>query len=371
MRDPFPFPPIPALAKASQSWADRLSFPTLPLHIHEVIGAAAFYTFVHVVVSPVVSNLFFSKYYPKHSRSKKANWDTHVVSLVQSTLINALALWVMYADKERSAMDFEQRIWGYTGASGMIQALACGYFVWDLGVTLLNFDIFGFGLLAHAVSALVVYSFGFRPFLNFYSTTFILYELSTPFLNIHWFCDKLNMTGSRVQLYNGVALLVTFFCCRLLWGTWQSAVVYKDMWQAVHRAPSPEYIQSYYNTISSIIDAENVMLFAAKPEPVPKWLALLYVASNVTLNTLNWYWFFKMVTAVRKRFVPKEEMETTTTKKEKLETVGSSAEKGAKANTTATEQRTKRPVAINKSRRTNSIKDLVPDNEELREGTIQ
>lgn len=161
MRDPFPFPPIPALAKATQPWADRLSLPTLPLHIHEVIGAAALYTFVHVVVSPIVSNLFFSKYYPKHSRSKKANWDTHVVSLVQSTLINVLALWVMYADKERAAMDWEQRIWAYTGASGMIQALACGYFVWDLGITLLNFDIFGFGLLAHAVSALVVYSFGF------------------------------------------------------------------------------------------------------------------------------------------------------------------------------------------------------------------
>ena len=174
------------------------------------------------------------------------------------------------------------------------------------------------------------------------------------------------MTGSRLQLYNGVALLVTFFCCRLIWGTWQSAVVYKDMWQAVHRAPTPEYIQSDYNTTSSIIGAENVMLFAPKPEPVPQWLAGLYVASNLTLNTLNWYWFFKMVSAVRKRFVPKLE----TTEKEELETVGSSAEKEAMANTTATEN-PKRPVAINKSRRTNSIEDLVPDNEELREGTIQ
>ncbi|EGO53391.1 hypothetical protein NEUTE1DRAFT_92636 [Neurospora tetrasperma FGSC 2508] len=364
MRDPFPFPPIPALAKTTQPWADRLSLPTLPLHVHEVIGAAALYTFVHVVVSPIVSNLFFSKYYPKHSRSKKANWDTHVVSLVQSTLINVLALWVMYADKERAAMDWEQRIWGYTGASGMIQALACGYFVWDLGITLLNFDIFGFGLLAHAVSALVVYSFGFRPFLNYYSTTFILYELSTPFLNIHWFFDKLNMTGSRAQLYNGIALLVTFFGCRLIWGTWQSIEVYKDMWKAVHSAPTPEYIQSYYNTTSSTIDAENVMLFAAKPEPIPVWLALLYVASNLTLNTLNWYWFFKMISAVRKRFVPQDE-----TKEEKSDLIAAGKEE-REAKSTATEQ-AKRPVIVNRHRRQNSIEDLIPDNEELREGTIQ
>ena len=42
-----------------------------------------------------------------------------------------------------------------------------------------------------------------RPFVNYYAPTFILYELSSPFLNIHWFCDKLNMTGSKIQLYNG------------------------------------------------------------------------------------------------------------------------------------------------------------------------
>lgn len=110
------------------------------------------------------------------------------------------------------------------------------------------------------------------------------------------------------------------------------------------------------------------MLFAANPEPVPRWLAGLYVASNLTLNTLNWYWFFKMVTAVRKRFVPKDEEETT--KKENLETVASSAEKENAAKSTATEN-PKRPVTVNRNRRTNSIEDLIPDNEELRDGTIQ
>ena len=161
MRDPFPIPAIPALSRAVEPLAERLGMPTLPVHIHEVIGAALLYTFIQVVVSPVLSARLFPKYYPVHNRAKKANWDTHVVSLVQSLLINALALWVMFADEERKAMDFEQRVWGYTGACGLIQALAAGYFVWDLGITLLNLDIFGFGLLAHAISALAVYTFGF------------------------------------------------------------------------------------------------------------------------------------------------------------------------------------------------------------------
>lgn len=53
------------------------------------------------------------------------------------------------------------RIFGYTGAGGMIQGLAAGYFLWDLGVCIAFYDIFGFGLLLHAVAAFFVFSFGF------------------------------------------------------------------------------------------------------------------------------------------------------------------------------------------------------------------
>ncbi|GAB1311373.1 TRAM, LAG1 and CLN8 domain-containing protein [Madurella fahalii] len=360
MRDPFPFPPIPALSKAVEPWAERLSLPTLSLHVHEVVGAALLYTFVHTVVSPWLSTWLFPQFYPRNHRAKKANWDAHVVSLVQSVLINILALWAMFADEERKNMDFEQRVWGYTGASGMIQALAAGYFVWDLGITLLNLDIFGLGLLAHAISALVVYTFGFRPFLNYYSPVFILYELSTPFLNIHWFFDKLNMTGSKPQLYNGIALLATFFSCRLVWGTWQSAVVYVDMWQAIQTRPSEAYIAAAFSDPSTAYDVDrNIMFFARDAAPVPLWLAGLYVVSNLVLNTLNWYWFFKMITAVRKRFEPPK-----AGKREPLP-AGAVAKPEVSAAAVDKDQMTLR------HRRRHSIEDVVPDSDELREGTIQ
>jgi hypothetical protein len=161
MQDPFFLSPIPALSKAVEPWAARLNIPTLPMHIHEVLFFYLLYTFVQFVVSPVVSKTFFPTYYPSDSRGKKANWDSHVVSLFQSVLINGMALWVMYTDEERKQMDWQQRVWGYTGAAGLIQAMAAGYFVWDLVITLQYLDVFGLGLLAHALSALSVYSFGF------------------------------------------------------------------------------------------------------------------------------------------------------------------------------------------------------------------
>jgi hypothetical protein len=161
MHDPFPIPPIPLLSKAVQPFADYFGLPTLPLHIHEVVIAAGFYFWVNIYFAPWASTRLFPVKYPKLSPDKKLNWDVHVVSLVQSTVINGLALWVMFADQERWNMDWQQRVWGYTGAAGMIQGLAAGYFLWDLIITVQNIKAFGPGMLAHAICALTVFSFGF------------------------------------------------------------------------------------------------------------------------------------------------------------------------------------------------------------------
>jgi hypothetical protein len=190
--------------------------------------------------------------------------------------------------------------------------------------------------------------------LNYYSTIFILYELSTPFLNFHWFFDKLNMTGSRAQLYNGIALLFTFFSCRLIWGTYQSAVVYRDMWRAINNSPDAGYVAAAHSGNATLADPNaNPMVFV-RGTPIPVWLAGIYVVSNVVLNSLNWFWFVKMISAVKKRFEPA---------KEKAEVVRAGSD-GAVA--TGTEEK-----AVPRHRRQHSIEDVIPDSEELRDGTIQ
>lgn len=161
MKDPFVIAPVPWLVELVQPWCDRLNLTTLPLHIHEVVAAALLYSVIFWPVSPLISNYFAPEHYSKLPRKKRLNWDAHVVSMVQSCLINGVALWVMWADDERRNMTWEERVWGYTGASAMVQALAAGYFVWDLVVTSFNLDVFGIGTFAHAVSALLVYSLGF------------------------------------------------------------------------------------------------------------------------------------------------------------------------------------------------------------------
>ena len=271
------------------------------------------------------------------------------MSLVQSLLINTLALWVMFVDEERKAMSAVERVYGYTGGCGLIQGLATGYFVWDLIVSTRHLKTFGPGIWAHALAALTVFSFGFvspgcalkaesrrppmsngtfyqRPFLNFYGPTFILYELSSPFLNVHWFCDKLNRTGSRLQWYNGMILLSSFFACRLLWGTYQSIRVYQDVWAALHirtvgsgdrdlstmlrnqtHTSAPVFVprdgQLCLGEASCVAAQAEVVKFVHKgTKAIPIWLAGVYLSSNIVLNSLNFYWFMKMIETVKKRF---------------------------------------------------------------------
>lgn len=308
MHDPFPIARPESLVKYVQPVADYLSLNTLPLHFHEVAVAYVLYDVTYRFIAPAFSRIFFPRVYATFNARTKLNWDVHIVSFVQSTLICALALWVMWTDKELNSMDRIERVHGYTGASGLIQAFAGGYFLWDLVITVQNVKIFGIGMLFHAISALCVFLLGFRPFVNYYACTFILYELSSPFLNIHWFCDKLNMTGSTVQFVNGLMLLFTFFSCRLVWGTYQSIRVFGDVYHLYMTGQVPQYDPEVGklsdDTHVNNAGFKNDLLQYSAGQTIPLWLISAYLASNLTLNGLNWFWFSKMIETLRKRFDP-------------------------------------------------------------------
>jgi hypothetical protein len=143
---------------------------------------------------------------------------------------------------------------------------------------------------------------------NYYACTFILYELSSPFLNIHWFCDKLNMTGTTLQFVNGIVLLCTFFSCRILWGSYQSIRVFSDIYQAytagaVTRS-DPDVGKLSGNTVVGNAGFKHDVLQFAEGQTVPLWLVTAYLASNIILNGLNWFWFAKMIETLRSRFDP-------------------------------------------------------------------
>jgi hypothetical protein len=176
------------------------------------------------------------------------------------------------------------------------------------------------------------------------------------------------MTGTKPQLYNGIALLFTFAACRLVYGTIQSIFVYIDMYRATQSSPDAGYLAASHGNSTMSDPNHNVMAFATDAEPIPLWLAGLYVASNVTLNALNWHWFFKMIAAVRKRFEPAK---VPAAIKEKGDVQPTDLSKTMpEYNAANASGRDQRPLLETRKRRS-TLEDLTPDSEELRDGTIQ
>lgn len=161
MLDPFPIRAPSQITTLTQRLAYSYGLFTLSYHIHEIILSALVYHLICVFVSPYISTRLFPRTYPSLPWRTRINWDVHFVSLIQSIMINCVGLYVLLCDQERNSMDWRERVWGYTGALGMVEALATGYFAWDLYMSASHIDVFGYGLLAHAVSALIVYVFGF------------------------------------------------------------------------------------------------------------------------------------------------------------------------------------------------------------------
>ncbi|KAK3068949.1 hypothetical protein LTR53_013087 [Teratosphaeriaceae sp. CCFEE 6253] len=333
MRDPFPIAPPAALVAAVKPLADYFSLSTLPLHAHEVLFAFALYTTIGTIISPALSNYFCGARYRAFTTRTKINWNVHVVSFVQACVICTLSLFILFADEERQGWlasgAWEKRIWGYTGLTGLCQSFALGYFLWDLIMCSVYVGIFGWGMLAHAVSAVSVFSLGYvvaqRPFCYFYCPAFLLYELSSPFLNIHWFCDKLDLTGSSIQAINGAFLTGSFFCARIVWGLYSSFHTFNDLYMAYaagHNDPSrlAQYLAFNATDAASAHDSyartkmsgDRSLYYDAKAQETafmgdlyfPLWLPAIYLASNLTLNALNIWWFYKMVATIRKRFDP-------------------------------------------------------------------
>jgi hypothetical protein len=145
---------------------------------------------------------------------------------------------------------------------------------------------------------------------NYYAPVFVLYELSTPFLNIHWFCDKVNATGGKVQLINGVILLITFAGSRLVYGSYASFQVNYDMYKAIQlskvlKDTPPLALSQFAKLATSPLDASaEVIRFGPANAHIPTWLWASYFVSNTILNLLNWFWFGKMIETIRKRFDP-------------------------------------------------------------------
>jgi len=195
----------------------------------------------------------------------------HAVSQVHAVIIVPLSLYILATESKERAQD---RAFGWAEEVGFVHAIAAGYFLWDSVDAIVNFTDLGF--VIHGVACFAIYTMSYKPFVAYYGTRCLLWETSTFFLNIHWFMDKTGRTGSRAQLINGFLLLTAFFGVRIVYGGKVSYEFIYTLLQVKHEIPAVYF-----------------------------WV---YGLGNVVLQALNWLWFYKMISALKKRFSSDEQV---------------------------------------------------------------
>jgi hypothetical protein len=160
MQEFLPAPPK-GLSGLFEPLGEVLGLPLLPQHMHEILFFLFLYDLIYTRISPSLSTSFFPKVYPKLTAKERIDWNVHVVSLTQCTLIGILAAFCLIFDQERRNMTWQERVWGYTGATNTLLGIANGYFVWHLLSMIKYFKLYGWSMVAHGVCALAIMISGF------------------------------------------------------------------------------------------------------------------------------------------------------------------------------------------------------------------
>lgn len=234
-------------------------------HWHEMVGSFIFYESIQLI-SPFFSKRYFGTTYTTLPYKTKVNFDIHVVSMVQCILsiVILLPMW-NHPSWQNRVEDSYSSINGTSDYGSFVAAVTVGYFIWDLFICLVYFLLFGLGFLFHAFASLYVFGCCLLPFCQPWIPAFLLFELSTPFVNVNWFASRLpaGTFSDLTIVINGMCLLASFFTVRILWGFYAVTLVAVDMWQQLA-------------TVNIIFPVTILSL-------------------NFLLNVLNVFWFHKMV----------------------------------------------------------------------------
>ncbi|ODV88385.1 hypothetical protein CANCADRAFT_15610, partial [Tortispora caseinolytica NRRL Y-17796] len=202
------------------------------------------------------------------SLKRKTDFNIRIVSQVQCAVILYVIVPLFYDQSLAEDTIFATSDYSYFAAS-----CAAGYFLWDSLICMVYYNMFGFPFLMHGLISLTVFTFGFYPALHYWIPRFLLFECSTPFVNIHWYSTHIDwpliFTPTFTKV-NGIILIVVFFFCRIVFG--------------------------WYYAINLYID-----VFAAR-DRIPWFIMCFLVAGNTFLNSLNVIWFTKMIRLAKRSF---------------------------------------------------------------------
>jgi len=205
--------------------------------------------------------LSLSRRYRSWHKGAQHHAKTTIPSYCFIIAVVPMSVYALANDAELAA----SRQLGSTPLSRLIINMATGYFLFDSLAVLLHMGSHGAQYLLHGVLCLVTYGMAAMfDVYHYWGPTFLLFEVTTLFINARWWFVQMENKDSMGYTLNGLLLIMAWLGVRIVFGLSQSYVFWQD-------AFSPA--------------SANV------PTPIFAW----YAFSNISLNLLNIFWFYKIM----------------------------------------------------------------------------
>lgn len=222
-------------------WINRAS-PGMVTHVGLILAASLFFTAmswgIYYGMAPRLITRHVRKHYEKMGGRRssvefvpKGNIRpkmAHIItSLVHALLVTAGSLYCVLNDT--SANNSYERVFAIDDLMTQIVILSTGYFIWDLFVCVYYFRLYGKGFLVHATMACMATLVALRPCLSYYAVRFLLFELSTIFVDLHWLLEKLGWEDGLLIKINDFCVLLAYFFIRICYGYFCTWNIYLDL----------------------------------------------------------------------------------------------------------------------------------------------
>jgi hypothetical protein len=252
-----------------EDFLDGFIVPKIKDYFIYIFSFFAFFSIVYLSLDTIFKKIWKNKHYLKLSNYGRADWNSRIVAFTHAIIISpfCVSLVCKYGFPwNKTENDYnEQEIDLYYKAI----SISLGYFLWDIFYSISDYKKGGIGFIIHGICAFIIYIFTFKNHvLGHYSMIYLNYEISTIFLNIYWTLDKLELSGSALQMVVAVLLMITFFSVRVAFGTITlSRLLYDIIFQ---------------RRVCSV------------------YLCLYFFINILVMQALNFYWFYIMIQSVTK-----------------------------------------------------------------------
>jgi cbb3-type cytochrome oxidase subunit 3 len=163
----------------------------LPEHGYQI-----FLAFLMFTATSWLTYYFIAPSLIRYSKKKKAKsdeqarlkWGHMAVSFLHAVIASSWSFYLWYDNS--LAHSLEDRVSGYSRDFGMMFSFSVGYFLWDVFCCAWYLKHYGKGFFVHSLLGLLGLSCCYKPFMMYPSSRFLLFEVSTIFVDMHWFLEK-------------------------------------------------------------------------------------------------------------------------------------------------------------------------------------